>query len=273
MTQKKSLLKRIYMDLILLFLYAPLGVMVLFSFNTRNSTAKFGGLSLRWYAELFNKTDAVRALQNTLILALLASALAVAFGTAAAIGLDAMRRKWVRNAVLAATNLPMVNPEIVTGISLMLLFVFAGGLFGVRGVLGFPTMLLSHVTFCLPYVILSVLPKLRQCDPHLAQAAQDLGCSTAQAYVKVILPNILTGIVSGFLMALTLSLDDFVVSYFVSGPGFQTLPVYIYSMTRKKITPDMYALSTLMFASIFLLLLASNLVQQRAERKKRKRCA
>ena len=161
----------------------------------------------------------------------------------------------------------MMNPEIVTGVSLMLLFVFVGKLVGMSDVLGFPTLLIAHVTFNLPYVILSVLPKLRQTDTHLAEAAQDLGCTPVQSFFKVILPNISSGIITGFIMAFTLSLDDFIISYFVSGPKFQTLPIVIFSMTKKKVKPDMYALSTLIFVAVLVLLVLMNIMQVRSEKK------
>jgi len=260
-------LRRAYMGLVLFFLYAPLAVMVVFSFNSKNSTAKFGTFSLRWYAKFLSDTTAVRALSNTLLLAFAAALIATVFGTFAAIGIDRLRGKWSRQGMQTLTNLPMMNPEIVTGISLMLLYVSAAQLLGGARPLGFATMLLSHIAFCLPYVILSVTPKLRQCDPHLAEAAQDLGCSPAGAVMKAVLPSIMTGVASGFLMAFTLSIDDFVVSYFVSGPAFQTLPLHIYSMTKKRIAPDMYALSTILFLSIFVLLIVSNVVQNRTEKK------
>ena len=262
---------KIYTALILLFLYAPMGVMVLYSFNASTSTARMGGLSLRWYGELLRNTAAQQALRNTLLLALLAAVFSVALGTAAALGLDRMRRKWVRSLLLGVTNLPLMNPEIVTGVSMMLLFVSGARLLHLRTALGFGSLLLAHVTFCLPYVILSVLPKLRQTDPHLAEAAQDLGCSPARAFFKVVLPAISNGVVSAFLMAFTISLDDFVVSNFTNGPSFQTLPLYIYSMTKKRVQPDMYALSSLIFVAIFVLLILSNGVQAKAEKKKTRR--
>jgi len=255
--------------LIMLFLYAPMGVMVLFSFNDSNSTAQMAGFSLRWYEELLRNEAAKQALQNTLLLALLAALFSMALGTAAAIGIDRTRRKWAQSLMLGVTNLPLMNPEIVTGISMMLLFVFGARLLGLRPQLGFWSLLIAHVTFCLPYVILSVLPKLRQMDPHLAEAAQDLGCSPAQAFFKVVLPFISTGVFSAFLMAFTISLDDFVISYFTKGVGFQTLPIYIHSMTKKRVKPDMYALSTLIFMAIFLLLMLSNVLQAQAEKRQK----
>jgi spermidine/putrescine transport system permease protein len=271
MKKSRGVLARVYALLILGFLYAPLAVMVLFSFNSTNSTAQLGGLSLHWYQELARNNEAKSALGNTLLLALLAAAAAVVLGTMAAYGLDRMRRKWAQGLLLSITNLPLMNPEIVTGISMMLLFVFGARLLHLRSALGFGSLLVAHITFCLPYVILSVLPKLRQTDPHLAEAAQDLGCSQGLAFFKVVLPSISTGVFSAFLMAFTLSLDDFVISNFTNGPSFQTLPLYIYAMTKKRVKPDMYALSSLVFAAIFLLLILSNVVQAQAEKRQKKR--
>ena len=268
--RKQGVLSKVFTGLILLFLYAPMGVMVLFSFNDSTSTAQMSGLSFRWYEELVRNGAAQQALRNTLLLALLAAVFSVILGTAAALGIDRTRRKWAQSMLLGITNFPLMNPEIVTGVSMMLLFVFGARLLGMREALGFPSLLIAHITFCLPYVILSVLPKLRQTDPHLAEAAQDLGCSPLQAFFKVVLPSISNGVFSAFLMAFTISLDDFVVSNFTNGPSFQTLPLYIYSMTKKRVKPDMYALSTIIFAVIFLLLLLSNVLQMRAEKKKPK---
>ena len=206
-------------------------------------------------------------MRNTLVLAVVSSVISIVIGTAAAVGINNIKKKWLQSSILTVTNVPMMNPEIVTGVSLMLLFVFVGKLVGMSDVLGFPTLLIAHVTFNLPYVILSVLPKLRQTDTHLAEAAQDLGCTPVQSFFKVILPNISSGIITGFIMAFTLSLDDFIISYFVSGPKFQTLPIVIFSMTKKKVKPDMYALSTLIFVAVLVLLVLMNIMQVRSEKK------
>ena len=179
-----------------------------------------------------------------------------------------MKRKFVRRTIMSATNIPMMNPDVVTGISLMLLFVFVGKFVGADDVLGFWTMLIAHVTFNLPYVILSVLPKLRQTDPHLSEAARDLGCTPLQSFFKVVFPSIAPGVFTGFIMAFTLSLDDFVISYFTTGPDFQTLPIKIFSMTKRRVTPDIYALSTLIFLSVLVLLILINVAQARSEKKK-----
>ena len=266
---KKKALSNIYIALIMLFLYAPMAVMVVMSFNGTSSTSVLSGFSLKWYGELFNDRITLQALSNTLVLAITPSILALIIGTLAAVGINAMRKKWIKNAVLTVTNIPMMNPEIVTGVSMMLLFVFVGHLVTTSDVLGFPTLLIAHVTFNLPYVILSVLPKLKQTDKHLGEAAQDLGCTPVSAFFKVILPNISSGIITGFIMAFTLSLDDFIISYFVSGPKFQTLPIVIFSMTKKKVKPDMYALSTLIFVTVLVLLILMNVMQARAENKQK----
>ena len=168
---------------------------------------------------------------------------------------------------MATTNIPMTNPEIVTGVSMMLLFVFIGRILKTDSVLGFGTMLIAHVTFNLPYVILTVLPKLRQTDKNLAEAAQDLGCKPLSAFFKVVLPSIMPGVITGLIMSFTLSLDDFIISYFTSGPGFQTLPIVIFSMTKKRVKPDMYALSAIIFMSILILLIFYNIAQQKSEEK------
>lgn len=263
----KKALSNLYIALIMIFLYAPMLVMIVLSFNASASTSVMTGVSLKWYGELFNDTTTLAALRNTLVLAVVSSVISIVIGTAAAVGINNIKKKWLQSSILTVTNIPMMNPEIVTGVSLMLLFVFVGKLVGMSDVLGFPTLLIAHVTFNLPYVILSVLPKLRQTDTHLAEAAQDLGCTPVQAFFKVILPNISSGIITGFIMAFTLSLDDFIISYFVSGPKFQTLPIVIFSMTKKKVKPDMYALSTLIFVAILVLLVLMNIMQVRSEKK------
>lgn len=263
-------LSRLYIALILVFLYAPLAVMVIFSFNASNSTSLFAGFSLRWYAELFESEATLSALKNTFILAVLSSVIATALGTIAAVGILGYKRKWTKSAVMSATNIPMMNPDIVTGISMMLLFVFIGKFLSLKTSLGFTTVLIAHITFNLPYVILSVMPKLRQMDFHLPEAAADLGCTPFKAFFKVVLPNISSGIVTGFIMAFTLSLDDFVISYFTTGPDFQTLPILIYTMTKKRVTPDMYALSSLIFLSVLVLLILFNVSQSKSNKRSHK---
>lgn len=261
-------LSRIYTTLVMVFLYAPIAVMVVYSFNASRSTSVFGGFSLKWYAELLNDSSTIEALENTLVLAVLSSVIATILGTLSAVGIFSMKKKWTKTAAMTVTNIPMMNPDIVTGISLMLLFVFVGQMVGSGNSLGFGTMLIAHITFNLPYVILSVLPKLRQTDHHLSEAAQDLGCTPFAAFFKVILPSIMPGVFSGLMMAFTLSLDDFVISYFTTGPDFQTLPIKIFSMTKRRVTPDMYALSTLIFLSVLLLLILSNVAQAKSEKRR-----
>lgn len=258
---------RIFNFLIYLFLYAPLFVMVFFSFNESKSTSVFSGFSFKWYVELFRDKDTITALQNTLVLALVSAVIATILGTVAAVGIYRMRLKWVQSTVMGVTNIPMMNPDIVTGVSLMLLFVFVGRLVGAANYLNFWTLLIAHVTFNLPYVILNVLPKLRQTDPHLMEAAEDLGCHPFRAFLEAILPAVTSGIFSGFLMAFTLSIDDFVISYYTSGSDFQTLPLKIYAMTRKNVKPDMYALSSIIFVTILVLLILINVAQAKSEKK------
>ena len=267
MKMKMSPLSKLYVAFIMMLLYAPIVVMIVFSFNASASTSVMTGFSLKWYQSLLHDSATINALKNTLILAVSSSLIATIMGTAAAVGINVYRNKFIKKTVMGVTNIPMMNPEIVTGISMMLLFVFCARLIGVTDALGFGTMLVAHVTFNLPYVILSVLPKLRQMDKYLPEAAMDLGCTPIQSFFKVTLPSISTGIVSGLMMSFTLSLDDFVISYFTQGPSFETLPIRIFSMTKKRVTPDMYALSTLIFVVILLLLVLLNVAQVRGEKK------
>lgn len=268
---KTKPLSKIYIFLVFAFLYMPILVICVYSFNASNSTGVMAGLSLKWYAELFEDKATLTACYNTIILAIASSVASTVIGTLAALGIDKMKKGWRRSAVMSITDIPMMNPEIVTGVSMMLLFVFIGTILKINGVLGFWTLFIAHVTFSLPYVILNILPKLKQTDPNLAEAAQDLGCTPGKAIRKVVLPAIRPGIVSGFIMAFTLSLDDFIISYFVSGPKFQTLPIRIYSMTKKRVTPDMYALSTIIFVIILVMLIIVNLYDVKGVRQKGKK--
>ncbi len=261
---------KIYMALIFMFLFAPIAVMIVFSFNSGSSTAVLDGFSFQWYLELFRDSDTLTALKNTLILALSASAISTVIGTLAALGIHRMKNKYASDALMITTNIPMMNPEIITGISMMLLFVFIGKMIGLITSLNFWTMLIAHVTFCLPYVILAVLPKLKQMDKSLPEAALDLGCTPLQSFFKVELQAIMPGILTGFIMAFTLSLDDFVISYFTSGTDFQTLPLHIFSMTKKSVKPTMYALGSLIFIAVFILLILSNRQSSSDERLKAK---
>lgn len=261
----------IYLALVMLFLYLPIIMLIVLSFNGTNSTSVIQGFSTKWYVELFKDSATITALTNTLILAVTSAITATVIGTLAAVGIDKMKKGVVKSSVMTVTNIPMMNPEIVTGVSMMLLFVFIGSILGASGVLGFWTLFIAHVTFSLPYVILNVLPKLRQTDANLSQAAQDLGCPPVKAFIKVVLPSILPGVIAGLIMAFTLSFDDFIISYFVSGPKFQTLPIRIFSMTKKRVTPDMYALSTIMFIVILVLLVLVNVLQTQGDNRKEKK--
>ncbi len=251
---------KIYTGIILAFLFAPIVVMLIYSFNEAKSLSVYSGFSLRWYEELLRDRNTLNAVKNTLILAFSAMAISTIMGTAAAVGINKIRRRWYRTVMNTVTDIPMTNPDIITGISLMLMFVFMGRLFGAANSLSFWTMLIAHVTFCLPYVILQVLPKLQQMDDSLREAAMDLGCTPLKAFIKAELPEIMPGIITGAIMAFTMSLDDFVISHFTAGAGFETLPIRIYSMTKKTVTPEMYALATIIFFVTMSLLIISNLV-------------
>jgi len=259
---------RIITILIFVFLYIPMIVLIVGSFNTGNSLSRFDGFTFEQYAELFRDEDMLRLLGNSIIISVLASFIATAFGTVAALGIHSLKPK-MRRAVMHLTDIPMTNPDIVTGVSLSLLFVFVGTkMLGYRDSLTFWTLLIAHITFNLPYVILNVMPKLRQMDPALQDAAMDLGCTPIKSFFKVTLHEIMPGVVSGAIMAFTMSLDDFVISYFVTGMDFVTLPVEIYSYTKKPIPPKIYAMFTLLFMLIMVLMLTMNLLQLRSDKKK-----
>ena len=259
---------RIFTVLIFIFLYIPMVVLILGSFNTGKNLAIFEGFTLNQYKELFRDQELLALLGNSLLIAILSTAIATAFGTFAAVGIHALKPR-MRKAVMGLTNIPMTNPDIVTGISLSLLFVFIGtGMLGQKQSLNFWTLLIAHITFNLPYVILNVMPKLQQMDPALQDAAMDLGCTPVRSFFKVTIHEILPGIISGAIMAFTMSLDDFVISYFVTGTDFVTLPVKIYSFTKKPIHPKIYAMFTLLFLLIFVLMVAMNLLQLRGEKHK-----
>ncbi len=261
---------RIYTTLIFIFLFAPIAVLLVFSFNEAKSLSVFSGFSLKWYRELFSDRNTLESVKNTLILAFSATAISTVMGTAAAFGIYKLRKKWFRSLVNTVTNIPMINPDIITGISMMLVFVFVGRMMGASTSLNFWTMLIAHVTFCLPYVIFQVLPKLQQMERDLTEAAMDLGCTPLRAFLKVTVPEILPGIITGAIMAFTLSLDDFVISYFTAGNGFETLPIRIYGMTKKTVTPKMYALATIIFFVTMALLLLNNAVDDEERRKIKK---
>lgn len=261
---------KIYTFLIFLFLYAPIVVLIIFSFNDTETASRtvWSGFSFKWYQRLFEDRLILEALRNTIIIAIVSAIVSTVLGTMAAIGINAMK-KLPRKLMMNVTNFPMVNPEIVTGVSLMLLFVFAVNALGGKS-LGMASLIMAHITFCLPYVILSIMPKLRQMNQNLYEAALDLGCPPLKAFFKVVLPEIMPGIVTGMIMAFTLSIDDFVISYFTSGTT-QTLPIYIYSMTRKRVSPEINALSTVLFAVIMVLLIVVNVRQSRESRKAAKK--
>ena len=267
---KMKPLAKFYTVLVMIFLFAPIAILLVFSFNEAKSLSVFSGFSFYWYRELFRDSDTLGAVRNTLVLAVSASLISTVMGTAAAVGIFKLRNKYLRTIMDTVTNIPMINPDIITGISLMLMFVFVGRLFGAATSLSFWTMLIAHITFCLPYVILQVLPKLQQMDKSLPEAAQDLGCTPLRAFFKVEIPEILPGIITGLIMAFTLSLDDFVISYFTAGNGFQTLPIRIYNMTKKTVTPKMYALATIIFFVILILLMISNLFDSESSETVRK---
>ncbi len=264
-------LNRVFTVLVFLFLYVPMIVLAVASFNTGNDIAVFKGFTLHQYGELFRDRGLLALVGNSAIIAVLSSFIATVLGTMAAVGLRSSKGQ-LRKAVMTMTNIPMTNPDIVTGVSLALLFAFAGTMLKQKEILGFWTLLIAHITFNLPYVILSVLPKLMQIDSELEDAALDLGCTPMQAFFKVTLPDIMPGVISGFMMAFTMSLDDFVISYFVTGSSFITLPVEIYNYIKKPIHPKIYALFTLMFLVILVLMVVMNLLQATdANRKSRKR--
>ena len=263
---------KLFTIVVFAFLYVPMLVLAVASFNTGSDIAVFEGFTLENYGELFRDGVLLPLLANSLIVAVLSSLIATVLGTMAALGIYSMRAR-MRSLVLSLTNIPMTNPDIVTGVSLALLFAFTGMLLRINAILGFWTLLIAHITFNLPYVILSVMPKLHQMDPDLQEAAMDLGCTQVQAFFKVVIHEIMPGIVSGAMMAFTMSLDDFVISYFVYGPNFVTLPVEIYNYTKKPLQPKIYALFTLLFLVILLMMTAMNLLQARDDKKAKRRKA
>ena len=264
-------LSRFYIALVFLLLYAPILVVILFSFNASGNLSDFTGFTFYWYKELMMDEEALTALQNSLILAVSSALLATAIGTFAAFHISRAKNKYYQRTMEAVSNIPMMNPDIVTGVSLMLLYVGVAAMLGLGSVLGFWSLLIAHTTFNLPYVILSVLPKFRQMDKSLTEAALDLGCTPRQSFFKVELPFIMPGVISGLMMSLTLSLDDFVISHFVSSPDFKTLPLYIYTQTAHEVKFSMYALCTLMIFAILVLLIAVNLANSVGESRARKK--
>ena len=247
----KNTAKKIYIALIFLFLYAPIATLMVLSFNASKTRAKWGGFTFKWYTRLIQNDDILKALGNTLLIALLSSVIATVIGTVACIAMNHMKKR-TSTVMIGITNIPMLNADIVTGISLMLLFISFGFRFG------FGTILLSHITFNIPYVILSVMPRMKQLNPSIYEAALDLGASPVSAFRRVVFPDLLPGILSGFLMAFTMSLDDFIITHFTKGAGVDTLSTKIYTEVRKGIKPEMYALSTIIFLAVLVLLLLVN---------------
>ena len=248
----KNTAKKIYIALIFIFLYAPIATLMVLSFNASKTRAKWGGFTLKWYSSLFQNRDILNALSNTMIIALSSALIATVIGTIACIAMSGMHRR-TKAIMMGITNIPMLNAEIVTGISLMLLFISFGLKFGMG------TILLAHITFNIPYVILSVMPRMKQLNPSTYEAALDLGASRLNAFFKVVFPDLLPGILSGFLMAFTMSLDDFIITHFTKGAGVDTLSTKIYTEVKKGIKPEMYALSTIIFVTVLVLLLLVNL--------------
>jgi len=262
--KKRFSFTKIYTALVFAFLYIPIFVLIANSFNASKSRTVWTGFTLDWYSKLIHNETILSSLLNTLIVALAASVAATILGTAAAIGIYNMRTL-SRRIVMNVSNLPLLNPEIVTGVSLMLLFKFMQMEFG------YVTLILAHVSFCVPYVILNVMPKLRQMDRNLCEAAQDLGCNQWQVFRKVVIPEILPGIITGFLMSVTYSIDDFVISYFTYGATSQTLSITIYSMTRRKVSPEVNALSAIIFVVVLAVLLVVNIADIRRHKKEVRR--
>lgn len=257
---KNKFLAKFYLFMVFFFLFAPIAVMILFSFNAGKSTSVFEGFSLDWYLEMISNEAILEAVRNTLLLAVTSSVISTVLGTLAAYGINKFRSSGIRTTMMTVTQIPMINPEIITGFSFTLLFVFVGTLLHISETFSFWTMLIAHVTFSLPYVMLQIMPKLKQMDKSLPEAAMDLGCNPVQSFFKVELPEIMPGIVTGLIMAFTLSLDDFVISYFTKGSGFTTLPILIYGEVRKSVKPDIYALATVIFVTVLVFLILFNML-------------
>lgn len=270
MKRKNSVFARVCMIPALIFMYAPILVLIIFSFNDSKSRTVWTGFSFHWYADLFSDTRILKSLATTLEVSVIAMIVATILGTMAAIGFASMRRK-PRSVVMAINNIPMTNADIVTGVSMALLFVSAGSLLNFKQ--GFVTMLIAHVTFNVPYVILAIMPKLRQMDGNLVHAAEDLGCTWFQAFYKVIIPEIKPGIVNGAIIAFTMSIDDFVISLFTAGSKVQTLSMAIWSMTKKNVTPEINAVSTLLFSAVLILLVIINLREIHQEKRQAQEAA
>ena len=282
--RKNGIASRAFMVMVFLFLYAPIFLLIIFSFNEGNSNAVWQGFSLKWYQELFKDRIIMQSVYTTLTVSLIATVVSTVVGTFASIGFYNMRRRW-REPLVTVNNIPMINADIVTGVALCLFFVAAFGawngfvewmetthrLTAPRLYMGFGSLLIAHICFDIPHVVLRIMPKLRQMDGHLIDAAQDLGCTWMQAFWKVVVPEIKPGIVSGALIAFTMSVDDFVISYFTAGSSVSTLAMTIYGMTKKRITPKINAISTLLFATVLLLLIINNVREARLEKARKQR--
>ena len=282
--RKNGIASRAFMVMVFLFLYAPIFLLIIFSFNEGNSNAVWQGFSLKWYQELFKDRIIMQSVYTTLTVSLIATVVSTVVGTFASIGFYNMRRRW-REPLVTVNNIPMINADIVTGVALCLFFVAAFGawngfvewmetthrLTAPRLYMGFGSLLIAHICFDIPHVVLCIMPKMRQMDGHLIDAAQDLGCTWMQAFWKVVVPEIKPGIVSGALIAFTMSVDDFVISYFTAGSSVSTLAMTIYGMTKKRITPKINAISTLLFATVLLLLIINNVREARLEKARKQR--
>jgi len=268
MVNNKKIGGRLYTALIMLFLYAPIFVLIVFSFNETKSRTVWSGFTFDWYKELFNDRAILNSFYITIAVSALSAAIATIIGTFAAIGFNNMRKR-LRAPLMYVNNIPLINADIITGVAMCLLFVSLGTY--LKFSLGFGTLLIAHITFNIPYVILSVRPKLNQLDEHLVDAAMDLGCTWMQAFWKVIIPEIMPGVINGAMIAFTMSIDDFVISYFTAGSRVMTLSMSIFSMTRKRVSPKINALSSLLFLIVLVLLIAINLREARQEENAKKR--
>ena len=268
MTKRPGPLGRIYNALILLFLYAPIFVLIVFSFNSAKSRTVWSGFSFDWYSQLIHDSSILNAFYTTIAVSLIAAAAATVAGTFAAVGFHNMRKRW-RTPLMQVNNIPLINADIITGVSLSLLFISIGA--ALKFDLGFGTLLIAHITFNIPYVILSIMPKLRQLDNNLVDAACDLGCTWMKAFFKVIIPEIMPGIINGMIIAFTMSVDDFVISYFTAGGNIMTLSMKIFAMTRKRISPEINALSTILFLIVLALLIVINVREIKQEDALKKR--
>ena len=257
----KKALKGLYLTLIVLFLYLPIGTLMVLSFNSGKTMNAWTGFSLDWYEEMFQSQQIMEALKNTLTIAFWAATIATVIGVAACVGLNSMREK-SRSLLMGLNNIPLLNADIVTGISLMLSFL----LFGIS--LNYGTVLFAHITFCIPYVILSVMPKFRQLQNHTYEEALDLGASPVYAFFKIVLPDIMPGVISGFLLSFTMSVDDFVITHFTRGVGINTLSTLIYSQVKVGIRPTLYALSTVIFVTVLIILIVVNIISNKKEEKR-----